>query len=324
MQNRPPRLTETADDLSAADLSRYAQSWLLTGEIEQHSPRTLTNRREILNHLAWYLKHAGFDVVDVAALRGFLHYCTTGHKEAGGRWGNPRMTQAVSPSTIKTYHGHLRTLFTWLVDERVLAESPMDRIRNPIARPDQVQPYTRDEIMALIGAAKRTKEPSRDEAICLFLLDTGVRASELIHLTLADLDIVGRRARVVGKGDKARNVSFQGRVARALWQHLRRANPEEHGPVFQGQRGPLTRSGLLQLVERWGAVAGVVDAHPHRFRHTFAIEFLRGGGDQFTLMQILGHTHLQMTQRYVALAQADIEVKHRRHSPVERLLGKER
>jgi integrase/recombinase XerD len=58
---------------------------------------------------------------------------------------------------------------------------------------------------------------------------------------------------------------------------------------------------------------------PHTFRHTFAIEFLRNGGNQFTLMALLGHTDVKMTQRSVTYAQADIAAQHRINSPVDRM-----
>jgi site-specific recombinase XerD len=61
---------------------------------------------------------------------------------------------------------------------------------------------------------------------------------------------------------------------------------------------------------------------PHTFRYTFAVEFLRAVGNVFSLQQPLGHTSLHMTNRYVALAQGDIENQHRQFSPVERLKGR--
>jgi site-specific recombinase XerD len=83
----------------------------------------------------------------------------------------------------------------------------------------------------------------------------------------------------------------------------------------------LTRSGLLQLIRRLGKAAKIEACRcsPHTFRHTFAVEFLRAGGNVFTLKELLGHTTLTMTQRYVAIAQADIESQHRRFSPADRL-----
>ena len=79
--------------------------------------------------------------------------------------------------------------------------------------------------------------------------------------------------------------------------------------------------GVRQIVERAGKVAHIeaMRCSPHTFRHTMAVTFLRNGGQVFALKKILGHTDLNMTNRYVALVQADIAKQHRQFSPVDNL-----
>jgi integrase/recombinase XerD len=132
---------------------------------------------------------------------------------------------------------------------------------------------------------------------------------------------------VKGKGGKSRMLCLSKETIKALWAYLKEVLHEEDEPLFIADRGklagqPLTRFGLYQLIERLGTAAGIEACRcsPHPFRHTFAIEFLRNGGDVFTLQQMLGHTRLEMTMRYVAIAQADIQRQHRQHSPVEGIL----
>lgn len=74
-------------------------------------------------------------------------------------------------------------------------------------------------------------------------------------------------------------------------------------------------------MERLGKAAKVsgVRCSPHTFHHTFAVSFLRHGGNVFTLQQMLGHASLDQTNQYVNLAQADIENQHRQFSPADRL-----
>ena len=99
--------------------------------------------------------------------------------------------------------------------------------------------------------------------------------------------------------------------------------------MFLSDRGTrageaLTRNGLAQLIARLGQSAGVeaVRCSPHTFRHTFSVNFLRAGGNVFSLMQFLGHTNPQMTSRYVSLAQADLASQHRQFSPLDQMRKK--
>ena len=83
---------------------------------------------------------------------------------------------------------------------------------------------------------------------------------------------------------------------------------------------------MLQLLNSLGAKAGVPDCHPHRFRHTFAVNFLRNGGNAYELQTAcpaltgmsLGHSTLEMVKTYLSLADADLENAHKRASPVEK------
>jgi integrase/recombinase XerD len=90
-------------------------------------------------------------------------------------------------------------------------------------------------------------------------------------------------------------------------------------PLFIGRNDRrMNPTSLRLLLTRMGKRAGVPDCHPHRMRHTFALEFLRGGGDVFSLQKLLGHSTLDMVRNYVAIAQVDVQNAHRRASPVDR------
>jgi len=80
----------------------------------------------------------------------------------------------------------------------------------------------------------------------------------------------------------------------------------------------LTRQGVLLMLRRLGKRASIPNVHPHKFRHTFAIEFLRNGGNVFELQQLLGHSDLETAKKYIYLAQTDLETSIRKASPVDR------
>ena len=79
----------------------------------------------------------------------------------------------------------------------------------------------------------------------------------------------------------------------------------------------MTQDGLRHLIKRIADRAEVENAYPHKFRHTFALTYLRSGGDVFTLQALLGHTSLDMVRHYARIAEIDIEQAHRRASPVD-------
>jgi site-specific recombinase XerD len=309
--------------VSTADLERFAEGWLLSCDIARHSKTTLANRRLFLDKLLWFLREKNLSCCGTHELRLFFSYLNHGHEQEGGRWGNAQLTKQVKPGTVATYDRHFRAFFSWVVKEELLDASPMEKITEPTDRPDQVEPFTDTEVKALLAAARRSNYAKRDEAIVWFLLDTGVRASELCDITLQDADLTARRCKIQeGKGGKSRSVWLGSTVAKAVWNYLKFEPHEPHDPLFFNKSGEaLTRSGLLQLIGRLGAAAGIRQARcsPHTFRHTFAISFLRAGGDVLTLQQLLGHTSLAMVNRYVKLAQTDLQQAHRQFSPADRL-----
>jgi site-specific recombinase XerD len=312
--------------LTVSDLEYHAEGWLLDGEIRQWSPRTLESRRALIGKLRWFLKQQEATDCGPNELRAFLAYVTRGHEREGGRWGNERMTKPVKAGTVVSYYNILRALFAFIQQEGALVESPIESLRPPVDRADQIQPFTNEQVDALLSQARSSNHPRRDEALLLFLLDTGCRASEVCALRMRDLDLSGHRAVVRGKGNKSRNVFLGRQATKALWAYLRAEPRESDQFLFTADRGTakgeaLTRSGLGQLVRRLGRAAGIeaTRSSPHTCRHTMAIEFLRAGGNVFALKELLGHTTLAMVNRYVALAQADLANQHRQFSPADRL-----
>lgn len=313
------------------DLERLIADWLLDGEYRLHSERTVETRRGFLKNLLWFLKQNNHEWCGTREVKAFLHYLRHGHEDEGGRWGRPHLRQPVRPVTVRDYYNNLHTFFKFVVAEGVLESSPMDQVPVPVYRADQKEPFTSEQVSALLQAARRTSNARRDELICLLLLDTGIRASELTGLKVCDVDLQGRSCIVRGKGNKTRSVFFGVAVASALRAYVRGERRSAAQPLFVSDRGsesvrPLTRSGLLQLIQRLGEAAEIQGSscNVHRMRRTFAVEWLRGGGNVFSLQAMLGHTNLQMTQRYLALARADIEAQARQFSPADRIQARNR
>jgi len=329
MKKTPLLLTNSGEAIPIASLEKWAYGWLIDCEIAQRSSSTIANCRLLIEKLLWFLRDRGYKTCGVSEIKDFLAYISNGHEDKRGRWGNNCLRTKVRPSTVATHYTNLRTMFRYFVAEGLIKESPVERIKPPISRRDQIMPFSEDQVWAILNAARRSEYRRRDEAIVLFLLDTGVRNTELCNLRLSQLDLHSRRCTILGKGNKRRLVYFGKRTAKALWQYLQEYPCEENECVFRSIRGTsagegLTKDGLCQLIRRLGKAANLssVRCSPHTFRHTFAIQFLRSGGNVFTLKELLGHTSLTIVNRYVALAEADIEHQHRQYSPVDRLINR--
>lgn len=218
-----------------------------------------------------------------------------------------------SPNTVRTRWKGLSRFCGWLVAEGELAASPMTGLTAPTAPPPPVPVLTDDELGALLKACSgRTFADRRDEALLRFLLDCGVRVSELCGLRVADVDLDREMALVTGKGRKIRPVYFGTRTARALDRYLRERKRHRWAHVdalFLSERGPLSPDGVRERMKVRGAEAGIAERlHPHRFRHTFAHDYLMAGGQERDLKRLAGWTSDVMLERYGASA-ADVRAR---------------
>jgi integrase/recombinase XerD len=158
-------------------------------------------------------------------------------------------------------------------------------------------------------------------------LDTGIRASELCGIQFGDVNLTTHSIKIQGKGagreSKERIVHFGKRTGNAIWKCLvsRLDGIQDDDPLFvvgkEDDWRPMSRHVLGRLLKRIGERADVEGVNPHRFRHTFAITYLRNDGDVFTLQALLGHSDLTMVKRYARIAQIDCATTHRKASPVD-------
>lgn len=218
-------------------------------------------------------------------------------------------------------HGHARAaraFLHWATEEELVDPRIVARLKMPKVPKTMVRGFDPNEVDALLAAARHTLLPDRDAAIVLLLLDSGLRASELCGLRLEDLGV--DRILVRGKGAKERWVPFSRLTARAVRAYLKVRGQSANDGLFVSRTGePLETNALRQLMMRLGKLSGVPNVHPHRWRHTFALEWLRDGGHEFELQDILGHETLMMTKRYTHMLGDDLVRAHIQHSPVERM-----
>jgi len=209
----------------------------------------------------------------------------------------------------------LQQFFKWLAAEEEIPD-PMAGLRPPAVADKPVPVFTGDELCRLERAcAGRGFQERRDAAVIAVFRATGMRLSELAGIRYdpgdprrSDLDLWRREITVRGKGGKTRTVKIGHDAARAVDRYIRvRARHAQacrpHLWLGINNRGPMTASGIYQVIARRGQECGV-GVFPHRFLHHFSHTWLDRGGAEGDLMELNGWTSPQMLRRYGASARA--------------------
>ena len=295
-------------------MQEAVESFLRRGQARNLSHHTLRYYRVRLDAFSRYLEEKKLRVspaeVTPALVRDFL----------------AAETERVSALTASHSFITLRALFRFLVREEFIEANPMERVEKVRVPRKVVQTFSPAQVEAMLGTCKaRSFNGARLRAIILSLLDCGLRVSELCGLTLEGVSWDERTLRVMGKGSKERVVPFGEAARQALMTYVsKRGNIPGQAALFVTVYGnAMNRHEAHRLLSECGKWAGVsgVRCSPHTFRHTFAVMYLRNGGDAFTLQKLLGHSDLAMTRRYCELSQTDAVAKHRQCSPGDRFLG---
>jgi integrase/recombinase XerC len=193
----------------------------------------------------------------------------------------------------------IREYFRALVAIGQLPHSPAEAISIP-KKERRSRTYLRpDEYTKLLSAAGGHP---RDYCILQLFLQTGIRVSELVALTLDDIDLTGRVLRVeAGKGQKAREIALEKKGLTALRNYLKVRPVSTDRHLFLNYEGVgISDRGVKKLIEKYRKLAGIEkQVSCHSLRHTFASAKAAQGVSAFQLKEWLGHANLNTTQIYV-------------------------
>ncbi|MCG2786890.1 MAG: tyrosine-type recombinase/integrase [Anaerolineae bacterium] len=327
MNHRPP---------GSLPVSKAIVGFLSFKTAEGLADRTIDSYQRQLQKWLEYLGDKDVATITVAELTQYFSWLRNEYVPHSFGGGKDRL----SPKTLRNFWITLSAFFTWACREFKIP-NPMKEVPSPKFKNSPVEPFTQDEMQEMLKVCLYSREAKpgnrksfvmrlpngyRDQAIIMTLLDTGLRAMELCSLRIKHVDTKTGKVEIQhgrdggAKGGKGRIVYLGKAARRALWRYLadREDGEEPTAIVFEARDSrPFNPNSLRQLIQSIAERAGVKKAHPHRFRHTFAITYLRSGGDVFTLQALLGHSSLDMVRRYAMIADLDVERAHRKASPAD-------
>lgn len=282
---------------------RKSRSPLLTAyedyrlAIAQHSHQTQRWYVQKLDAFFKYCEANRLDDIDdvrAADVRRFLAQLT--EQSPSGR-----------PLSSYTLHGYAQVIkgfFAWCEKDGLLDTNHVARVQMPRVDVKVIQTFSPEQVNQLFAVARTTRHPLRDTAILAVLFDTGIRAAELCGLALDHTHLSPQNSyiQVFGKRRKERQVGLGPTARMALHRYLTRERPPAELPntfVAKGTK-PLKVRGLESLFDRLGELAGItgVRCSPHDCRHTFALNYLRQGGNIYALSKLLGHQSVSITEGY--------------------------
>jgi integrase/recombinase XerD len=272
---------------------------------------TLESYRQDLSRLQRYLQRHRLSLIDFIPpqiVRSFL---------------DSLKQESLAASSVARILSAMRGWYRFLIRENIMEESPLRDVRamhRPVRLPKTL---TRHEVTTLLELPVRDRvEDRRDRVMLELLYASGLRVSELVGLTLSQIDLNLGCVRVIGKGAKERAVPI-GQTARdMLVEYLDHVRPvflrgRSSRMLFVSRQGHgLTRQAFWKLLlQRARRAAIVKPISPHMLRHSFATHLLEGGADLRAVQAMLGHADIATTQIYTHVERSRLKQVHRRFFP---------
>ncbi|MGP9800269.1 site-specific tyrosine recombinase XerD [Rheinheimera sp. NSM] len=234
-----------------------------------------------------------------------------------------RYDKQYSPRSTSRALSSLRRFYASVHQAGKIADNPLTQLLNPKIGRSLPKSLSEQDVEALLNAPDLTDLIQfRDKAMLELLYASGLRVSELVGLSMQQLNLQHGLVRVTGKGEKERLVPMGEEAAHWLLRYLREARVQLLGGqmldvVFPSARAQqMTRQTFWHRIKFYAKVAHIqAELSPHTLRHAFATHLLNHGADLRVVQMLLGHSDLSTTQIYIHVAQARLQSLHQQHHP---------
>ncbi len=217
----------------------------------------------------------------------------------------------------------IRGFYKFLVNEKQLSANPVLEVDLPKTGLALPKILSIAEVEALLNAVNPvTARELRNLAMLEILYGSGLRVSELVSLTLQDVNLDANLVRVMGKGSRERVIPLGSKARQAVMLFKETGRPELLGTIaspylFVARAGkPMTRQGFWKIIKKYAANAGInKNVTPHTLRHSFATHLLEGGADLRSVQSMLGHADVSTTQIYTHITREYLIRMHEKYHP---------
>lgn len=237
-------------------------------------------------------------------------------------------TQNLSPASFNLRRSYIKSFFSYLVSQGVIAENPINfSKRRDEGRARAIPQETLERLLELPD--KKTFAGLRNYTLLLLSLDTGIRPGEALQLLPGDFNLRGREVVIpkeTAKTKTSRTLPLSPVTCVAIQKLLSSRPPawKDDVPVFCSQDGERLRvRSWSHILAKYSKKLGV-RVTPYDLRHSFAIFYLRNGGNAFALQRTMDHADLSMTKRYLALNEDDLRNELEKSSPINSLVKPKR
>jgi len=244
--------------------------------------------------------------------------------------------ESMAATSVNRCLSSIRGLYRWMVRFSKRKDNPCTTLRN-IKTPVKLPSVLWEDEMADFAALPETAGilwPERDKALIMSIYSAGLRISEVVSLSMADMSQDLDEAKITGKGGKQRFVFFSDEAIAAIVEYLpqREARLKMAGidgrksALFINRKGqPISVPGVRWIISRYAQQSGLGKSiHPHSLRHSFATHLVNSGCDVRIVQEMLGHSSISTTQRYTHVNLENLKKVYAASHPHSRAIGGKR
>ncbi len=299
--------TQQTKNVKRISLQSLKDAFLVEQACRNNSRKTITYYNENISRFVDHCATIGIEEpVDLnkSAVQKYILFLRESKKWAG----MPQETgDCISSKTLQTYTRAIKVWLSWLFDEGYISDSALLSIKLPKAKRAAIEILTIDEFKQIIEFLHTKKQNRlRDVLFISMLYETGMRLNEAVTLQLSDVNLAAGSMKILGKGNKERFVYFGANLARLIQRYVNQERPHPAGKTgalfLQAAGDAVSQACIKRLFRTLQSELDMKRLHAHLFRHTFCTNYLKKGGDIFSLKALTGHESFEILNMYLHLA----------------------